>query len=116
MPMSSEPVPVLGHFPTSLGVSEPIAAYRHEHARRMRLFVIYWIGELADYPTIPEDQAVILCNYMATGQVQRPLRPNEEALLAEGVRDVIVARESRYRMAEWTADYQAGHAGEAVQS
>ncbi len=89
-----EPIPVIAHFPFAMGASEPLAYYRNAYARHMRVFVIYWLGELADEHTIPEAKALALCTYIAKGQLERALHVNEVALISECVRDVIGARES----------------------
>lgn len=102
----ADPTPLLGQFPPAIGASEPIENYRHEMQRRARHFVLYTISETADYATIPQDEAAILCNFVATGQMGRPLHRNEDQLLSEAVRDVIVARESHYRMAEYLDDHR----------
>jgi hypothetical protein len=104
--MPAEPIPHLAHFPFSMGQSEPLGFYRNAFARAMRSYVIYWLGELADEHTISEAKAVSLCTYVALGQMERPLRTNEAALLTESVRDVIVAREAAYRHQEWLDDHQ----------
>jgi hypothetical protein len=101
-----DPVPVIARFPFSMGTSEPLGFYRNAFARAMRSYVIYWLGELADEHTISEAKAVSLCTYVALGQMERPLRTNESALLTESVRDVIVARETAYRHQEWLDDHQ----------
>jgi hypothetical protein len=109
-----EPVPVLGHFPFAAGSSEPMSQYRHEHQRRMRLYVIYWLGELDDYETVQEQNALLLCHTITTGQLFRALHPNEAELLWEAVRDVLAARETMHERADWLADQQAAHVGEVA--
>jgi hypothetical protein len=111
----AEPVdsmPPLSQFPFSIGASEPLEQYRHSCRHRMRSWVVFTIGELADFNTIPEDEARILCEYTAKGQLARGLHSNESTLMSEGVRDVIIARETLQRNAEWLSDFQASHTGD----